>query len=178
MQCFARASNLALIVFLSLTGIGHLDISRNRLPSHCQQNVRPFRHLTFLQRMLIANNGDSNLKLFDQKNSWPPNRTNLFNNGSFPASFSIFRLFNAFDSKQMLNINFADDWIWTTDLCIWKQPLYHCPIANFLSSIHSVSFRMDHYCCCGSSTVWPDVKIKRCQTFSKVAKKVPKAAFS
>ena len=28
------------------------------------------------------------------------------------------------ESKQMFNINFADDWIQTADLWFWKQPLY------------------------------------------------------
>ena len=42
------------------------------------------------------------------------------------------RLFNTVDSKQMFNINFANDWIQTADLWHWKQPLYqlshnHCP---------------------------------------------------
>ena len=34
-----------------------------------------------------------------------------FLNGPFPATFSLF--FNKVDSKQMFNINFADDWIRT-----------------------------------------------------------------
>ena len=32
------------------------------------------------------------------------------------ASFLYFRLFNSVDTKQMYNINFANDWIRTADL--------------------------------------------------------------
>ena len=38
--------------------------------------------------------------------------------------FFFFRLFNTVDSKQMFNINFADDWIRSADLWYWKRPLY------------------------------------------------------
>ena len=47
-----------------------------------------------------------------------------------------FSLFTSFQySKQMLNINFTDDWIRTVLWC-WKQPLYqlshnHCPKKDF-----------------------------------------------
>ena len=37
----------------------------------------------------------------------------------FIFSFSI-----SFDNKQILNVNFADDWIWTADLWFQKRPLY------------------------------------------------------
>ena len=47
--------------------------------------------------------------------------------------FHYFRLFNTVGSKQMFNINFADDWIWTMDLWFQKRLLYqlshnHCHI--------------------------------------------------
>ena len=47
--------------------------------------------------------------------------------------FLYFRLFNTVDSKIMLNINFADDWIQTATHWYWKQLLYqlshnHCLI--------------------------------------------------
>ena len=38
--------------------------------------------------------------------------------------FLYIRLFNAVDSKQMFNINFANDWIRTANLWYRKQPLY------------------------------------------------------
>ena len=31
----------------------------------------------------------------------------------------------------MFNINFADDWIWTADLCYWKWPLYQLSHNDF-----------------------------------------------
>ena len=50
----------------------------------------------------------------------------------FRCLFLYFSIFNALDSAQLFNINFADDSIWTTDLCCLKQPLFqlnpnHCP---------------------------------------------------
>ena len=49
--------------------------------------------------------------------------------------FLYVRLFNTIDSKQMFNLNFADDWIWTADVWFSKRPLnqqshYHCPRSN------------------------------------------------
>jgi len=59
--------------------------------------------------------------------------TLLFLNGSFPASF----LFFVFSIQLTVNIqsNFANDWIWTSDLWSQKRPLYqlshnHCPTSN------------------------------------------------
>ena len=49
---------------------------------------------------------------------WNVFSTSCFLNGPFLASF--FFLFNTVYSKQMLNIYFANDWIWTMDLCYWK----------------------------------------------------------
>ena len=51
--------------------------------------------------------------------------------------FLHFRLFNAVDGKQRLNINYAEDWIWTLDLWYWKRLLYQlshndCPILAYL----------------------------------------------
>ena len=45
--------------------------------------------------------------------------------------FIYFRLLNTADSKQVFNINFANDWIRTMDLWYQKRPLYqlshnHC----------------------------------------------------
>ena len=54
----------------------------------------------------------------------PRLKTDLFlKNGQF-LTFCFFRLFNTVHGKQMFNINFADDWIRTTDLWCQKQPLY------------------------------------------------------
>ena len=59
------------------------------------------------------------------------------------ASFSLFSSFQStIDSQTMFNVNFADDWIRTTDLWCWKRPLYQLShnhffslfISNFLSS--------------------------------------------
>ena len=44
--------------------------------------------------------------------------------GSIPGTKWFFRLFNTVDSKIVININFADDWIRTPDLWYRKQPLY------------------------------------------------------
>ena len=46
--------------------------------------------------------------------------------------FLYFHLFNTVDSKQMFNLNFADDWIRNAALWCCKQLLYqlihnHCP---------------------------------------------------
>ena len=38
--------------------------------------------------------------------------------------FIYFRHFKTVDSKQMFNLIFVDDWIWTADLRFQKQPLY------------------------------------------------------
>ena len=46
-----------------------------------------------------------------------------FLNGHSRPLFLHFCLFNAVDSKQMFNINFANDWIWTSDLWYLWQPL-------------------------------------------------------
>ena len=58
--------------------------------------------------------------------------------------FLDFRLFNTVDSKQTFNINFANDWIRTTDLWYHKQPLYqlshnHCPIHGKFTVVKSLS---------------------------------------
>ena len=50
--------------------------------------------------------------------------------------FIYFRLFNTVDRKQMLYINFVNDWIRTLDLWYHKRPLYqlshyHCPSQSF-----------------------------------------------
>ena len=49
--------------------------------------------------------------------------------------FLYFRLFKIVYNKQMFDINFANDWIWTADLWCWNWPLYrlshnHCPWKN------------------------------------------------
>ena len=44
---------------------------------------------------------------------------------AIPGPFFLhFRLFRTFESKWMFNINFADCWIRTEDLWLWKRPLY------------------------------------------------------
>ena len=44
--------------------------------------------------------------------------------GNSKPLFLNFRLFKTVDSKQMFNINFADDWIRSADLWYRKRPLY------------------------------------------------------
>ena len=54
----------------------------------------------------------------------------LFKNDHFRPLFRYFRLFYAVHSKQMFNLNFADDWIRAAGLWCWKLLLYqlsHCP---------------------------------------------------
>ena len=56
----------------------------------------------------------------------------FYKNGPFPASSSLFPSFQ----YSFEYINFADDWIWTTDLWCRKRPLYqlshnHCPHGTF-----------------------------------------------
>ena len=53
----------------------------------------------------------------------------------------LFRLFNAVVSEDM---NFADDWIQTSDLCCQKRPLYqlsqhHCPFFYYFCQGKCVS---------------------------------------
>ena len=72
----------------------------------------------------------------------------LHNNWSMDSRplFSLFRLFNTVDSKQMVNITFADDWIQAWDLWYLKRLPYqlsHKPLPNFaIFTIggHSCSF--------------------------------------
>ena len=61
-----------------------------------------------------------------------------FLKGPFSASFSLFRLFNTVDRKQMFNINIANDWIQTADLWYQKELLYelshnHCPFIGYFT---------------------------------------------
>ena len=64
---------------------------------------------------------------------------NIFLNGPFLASFSLFSSFQyTVDSKQIYVI-FADDWIRTADLWYHKWPLYqlthnHCPRTTFIAA--------------------------------------------
>ena len=78
----------------------------------------------------------------------PTGFISFFQKWAIPGLFFLyFRLFNTVDSKQMFNINFADDWIRTVDLWYWKRPLYqlshnHCPLASFLISFRGHLFWM------------------------------------
>ena len=45
-------------------------------------------------------------------------------NGPFLASFSLFSSLQYSWQKTVLNIKFADDWIWISDLWCWKRRLY------------------------------------------------------
>ena len=49
--------------------------------------------------------------------------TYLLSKRAIPGIFHYVRLFNTVDSKKLFNVNFVDDWIWTSDLWCQKQPL-------------------------------------------------------
>ena len=65
----------------------------------------------------------------------------------------LFLFFSSFQcsSRLTFNLNVADDWIWTTDLWSWKQPLYqlshnHCYSLNIVT-MTCFLFKFPSICC-------------------------------
>ena len=88
------------------------------------------------------------------------NTLRMFFKWAIPGLFFLyFCLFNTVDSIQMININFADDWIRTSDPWYRKQPLYKlhnnncptylwlCDVITWSSSHHQGIFLFCRYSC-------------------------------
>ena len=62
----------------------------------------------------------------------------FFKMGHSRPLFLYFHLFNTVDSKQIFNMNFADDWIRTADHWYCKRPLYQwtTTTAQYLSILY------------------------------------------
>ena len=62
-------------------------------------------------------------------------------NGTFSASFSLFLYFQYSSQETVFNLNFADDWIQTGNLCCLKQPAKPQPLPISVFITHNSSLK-------------------------------------